>query len=245
MRPIDLLQEQLDQSLNIVFFGGAGVSTESGIPDFRSAEGIFVQETGSAYSPEEIISHDFFKGHPKVFFDFYFDKLIYPDAKPNSVHRFLADLEAAGKQVTIVTQNIDGLHQDAGSSEVYELHGTVRENYCLECNRKYSLEELERDADGIPRCSFDNGIVRPNIVLYQEGLDQNTIEASIKAIESCDMLIIGGTSLVVYPAAGLVHYFNGEHLVVINKTIIQARQAGALTFEDSLSAVFDQLEIRQ
>lgn len=244
MRPIDLLQEQLDQSLNIVFFGGAGVSTESGIPDFRSAEGIFVQETGSAYSPEEIISHDFFMRYPKVFFDFYFDKLIYPEAKPNSVHRFLADLEAAGKHVTIVTQNIDGLHQDAGSSEVYELHGTVRENYCLECNRTYSLEELERGEDGIPRCSYDHGIVRPNIVLYQEGLDQSVLEASIKAIEASDMLIIGGTSLVVYPAAGLVNYFNGDHLVVINKTIIQARQAGALTFEDSLSEVFDQLEIR-
>ena len=244
MNKIEKLQQQIKDSKRIVFFGGAGVSTESGIPDFRSAGGIFVKEAGYQYSPEEIISHSFFQQHPKVFFDFYFDKLIYPDAKPNSTHQFIADLEKVNKDVTVITQNIDGLHQDAGSTTVYELHGTVRENYCLNCHREFKLEELEKDADGIPRCPDDQGIVRPNIVLYQEGLDQDILKHAIKAIQEADMLIIGGTSLVVYPAAGLVNYFGGKHLVVINKTIIQAGQYGALTFEDSLSNVFNQIKLR-
>lgn len=243
MKDIEKLQQQINESQRIVFFGGAGVSTESGIPDFRSAEGIFVQDTGCQYAPEEIISRSFFEQHPKVFFEFYFDKLIYPNAKPNSTHQFIADLESVGKEVNVITQNIDGLHQDAGSSKVHELHGTVRDNYCLNCHDHFAIEELEKDSDGIPRCPHDSGIVRPNIVLYQEGLDEDVLNSAVKAIQEADMLIIGGTSLVVYPAAGLVNYFSGDNLVVINKTLLQASQQGALTFEDTLSNVFNQLEL--
>lgn len=235
---IKQFQEKLESSQKIVFFGGAGVSTASGIPDFRSATGLFMQDTGRNYSAEDIISHSFFNRFPEEFFSFYFEKLIFPDVKPNLAHNYLVELEKMGKEVTVVTQNIDGLHQLAGSQKVLELHGTVLENYCLDCYREYSVNELVRDEKGIPRCPQDGGVVRPNIVLYEEGLNQDTIEQAISALEAADMLIVAGTSLVVYPAAGLVNYFRGEHFVVINQTPLQIHQANALVFENTLNEVF-------
>lgn len=240
MSAIDRLKQLIHQSQQLVFFGGAGVSTESGIPDFRSAGGIFMQDTGMEYMPEQIISYSFFKQHPKAFYDFHFEHLVYPDAEPNSSHLFIADLEKRGKDVTIVTQNIDGLHQEAGSSKVLEIHGTIKDNYCMECGKDYTIQELERDADGIPRCTHDNGIVRPNVVMYEEALNQDLLFESIKAIQEADTLIIAGTSLVVYPAAGLINYFNGDNLIVINKTPISV-PANALVFEASLGEIFGQL----
>lgn len=239
---IEQFQKKLTDSKKIVFFGGAGVSTASGIPDFRSATGLFMQATGKNFSAEEIISRSFFERYPEEFFEFYFDKLIYPEAKPNLAHEFLVELERQGKDITIVTQNIDGLHQLAGSQKVLELHGTVLENYCLHCHKHYRLEELTRDDKGIPRCKEDHGIVRPDIVLYEEGLNQQTIQETISAIEEADMLIVAGTSLIVYPAAGLINYFKGEHFVVINKTPIHTYLPNAVVFEDTLNAVFSRME---
>lgn len=239
---LQAFQRQLAASKKVVFFGGAGVSTASGIPDFRSATGLFMQATGKNFTAEEIISRSFFERYPEEFFEFYFDKLIYPEAKPNLAHEFLVELEKAGKDVTVVTQNIDGLHQKAGSQRVLELHGTVLDNYCLLCDRHYSLEELTRDEKGIPRCKEDHGIVRPDIVLYEEGLNQQTIEAAITAIEEADMLIVAGTSLIVYPAAGLINYFKGKHFVVINKTPIHTYLPNALVFESTLNEVFGRME---
>ncbi|WP_414055122.1 NAD-dependent protein deacylase [Macrococcus equi] len=239
---IQQFEDALKISTKIVFFGGAGVSTESGIPDFRSASGIFMQETNSDYSPEQIISHSFFKRYPKQYFDFHFEKLVYPDALPNLAHTYLKTLEDSGKEVTIITQNIDGLHQAAGSTNVLELHGTVKNNYCLECNENYTLDELKLDHDGIPRCPKDGGIVRPDIVMYEEALDSNTIEQAIQAIKQADMLIVAGTSLSVYPAAGFVDLFQGENLVVINKTPLRTVRYDALIFEDSISNVFKKLQ---
>lgn len=237
---IDLFRDQLEQSQKIVFFGGAGVSTESGIPDFRSSEGLFVRESGTHVSPEEMISHTFYKRHPKVFFDYYFKNLVFENAEPNVAHLFLKELEDKGKDVSIVTQNIDGLHQKAGSSVVHELHGTTLNNYCETCQTNYVTSELELDEDGIPRCPKDGGIVRPDIVLYEEGLNQHTVQNAINDIQAADMLIIAGTSLVVYPAAGLIHYFNGDNLVAINKTPIHV-PSGTLVFEDTISNVFKQI----
>lgn len=239
---IKAFQEKLADSQKIVFFGGAGVSTASGIPDFRSATGLFMQTTGKNFSAEEIISRSFFERYPEEFFAFYFDKLIYPEAEPNLAHKFLVELEEQGKEVTIVTQNIDGLHQVAGSTNVLELHGTVLENYCLQCNKTYALEELERDDQGVPRCKEDHGIVRPDIVLYEEGLNQQTLQAAVDAIEEADLLIVAGTSLIVYPAAGLINYFKGKHFVVINKTPIHTYLPDALIFEDTLNEVFSRME---
>lgn len=239
---IQQFKQALNDSKKIVFFGGAGVSTESGIPDFRSANGIFMQETNSEFSPEQIISHSFFKRYPKHYFDFHFDKLVYPDAQPNLAHTFLRTLEDSGKDVTVVTQNIDGLHQLAGSSNVLELHGTVINNYCLECNENYSLKDLILDEQGIPRCPNDGGIVRPDIVMYEEALDANTIESAIQAIRSADMLIVAGTSLSVYPAAGFVDLFQGKYLVVINKTPLRKVREDAIVFEDSINNVFNKIQ---
>lgn len=239
---IQQFKQALLDSKKIVFFGGAGVSTESGIPDFRSANGIFMQETNSEFSPEQIISHSFFKRYPKHYFDFHFDKLVYPDAQPNLAHTFLRTLEDSGKDVTVVTQNIDGLHQLAGSSKVLELHGTVINNYCIECNQNYSLNELTLDETGIPRCPKDGGIVRPDIVMYEESLDTNTIESAIQAINSADMLIVAGTSLSVYPAAGFVDLFHGKYLIVINKTPLRSVREDAIIFEDTISNVFKKIQ---
>ena len=214
MNGIEQLKQWIAGSDNIVFFGGAGVSTESGIPDFRSTDGLYNQQY--AYPPETILSHTFYKSNPEEFWRFYRDKMLYLDAQPNAAHRKLAELEAAGKVRAIITQNIDGLHQKAGSKNVLELHGSVHRNYCERCGRFYTAEDILRSA-GIPRCAC-GGPIKPDVVLYEEGLDQDTLERAVAAIYQADVLIIGGTSLVVYPAAGLVRYYRGNKLAVINKT---------------------------
>lgn len=239
-KKIKKLKHQFKDSQKIVFFGGAGVSTESGIPDFRSSKGLYMQESGTHVSAEEMISHTYYKRHPKEFFNYYFENLVFENAAPNEAHVFLRDLEEQGKEVSIVTQNIDGLHQKAGSSVVHELHGSVLRNYCTDCHVHYEIDELELDKDGIPRCPRDGAIVRPDIVLYEEGLDQNVVQAAVTDIQNADMLMIAGTSLVVYPAAGLIDYFNGDHLVAINKSTIRVPQ-NTLVFEDSISNVFSKL----
>ena len=211
---VKALEDIIAKSSSIVFFGGAGVSTESGIPDFRSVDGLYNQKY--AYPPEEILSHTFFKGKTEEFYRFYRDKMLALDAKPNAAHKKLSELEAAGKLTGVVTQNIDGLHQAAGSKHVMELHGSVHRNYCMKCGKFYDAEYV-KNSEGIPRCSC-GGMIKPDVVLYEEGLDQKTIQGAVEAISSADMLIIGGTSLVVYPAAGFIDYFHGKHLVVINKS---------------------------
>jgi len=210
---IGALQEIIDESKNIVFFGGAGVSTESGIPDFRSEDGLYHEKY--SYPPERIISHSFFLTNPEVFYRFYKEKMLCLDAEPNAAHRKLAELEQAGKLKAVVTQNIDGLHQKAGSKIVYELHGSIHRNYCLRCHKFYSAKFI-KESVGIPYCSC-GGVIKPDVVLYEESLDSKTIEDAVTAITSADTLIIGGTSLVVYPAAGFIDYFRGKHLVLINK----------------------------
>lgn len=230
--------QAIQASHKIVFFGGAGVSTASGIPDFRSADGLFVQETGTQYSAEQMISRSFYDRFPSLFFDFYFDKLVYPEVEPSLSHTFLVDLERMGKEVSVVTQNIDGLHQKAGSQQVYELHGSVLNNYCSHCHTFYSLEELEKDAEGVPRCPLDGAIVKPDVVLYEERLDQATIMMAVQAISQAEMMIIAGTSLNVYPAAGFIQYFKGQYLVVINKTSLQVMYPNVLVFECPIEEVF-------
>ena len=210
---IGALQEIIDESKHIVFFGGAGVSTESGIPDFRSEDGLYHEKY--SYPPERIISHSFFLTNPEVFYRFYKEKMLCLDAEPNAAHRKLAELEQAGKLKAVVTQNIDGLHQKAGSKIVYELHGSIHRNYCMRCHKFYPAEFI-KEAEGIPYCSC-GGVIKPDVVLYEESLDGKTIEDAVTAIAHADTLIIGGTSLVVYPAAGFIDYFRGKHLVLINK----------------------------
>ena len=214
MDGIETLKQWVMDSDNIVFFGGAGVSTESGIPDFRSVDGLYNQKYD--YPPETILSHSFYMRKKEEFYRFYRDKMLCLDAKPNAAHKKLAELEAAGKLKAVVTQNIDGLHQAAGSRNVYELHGSIHRNYCMKCGKFYDAEYV-KNSEGIPRCSC-GGMIKPDVVLYEEGLDQKTIQGAVEAISSADMLIIGGTSLVVYPAAGFIDYFHGKHLVVINKS---------------------------
>ena len=206
------LQSIIDESEKIVFFGGAGVSTESGIPDFRSQDGLYNMKY--KYPPEQIISHSFFMADPEEFFRFYRDRMIYPAAKPNAAHLKLAELERAGKLSAVVTQNIDGLHSDAGSKNVIELHGSVRRNHCMKCGKSYGLEFIA-SADGVPRCSC-GGIVKPDVVLYEEPLDEHVLTGAVAAIAAADALIVGGTSLVVYPAAGLTRYFTGDTLAICN-----------------------------
>ena len=210
---IGALQEIIDESAHIVFFGGAGVSTESGIPDFRSEDGLYHEKY--SYPPERIISHSFFLTNPEVFYRFYKEKMLCLDAEPNAAHRKLAELEQAGKLKAVVTQNIDGLHQKAGSKIVYELHGSIHRNYCLRCHKFYPAKFI-KESEGIPYCSC-GGVIKPDVVLYEESLDSKTIEDAVTAITKADTLIIGGTSLVVYPAAGFIDYFRGKHLVLINK----------------------------
>ena len=210
---IKRLKELVDSSDNIVFFGGAGVSTESGIPDFRSTGGLYHQEW--KYPPEVILSHTFYESNPEEFFRFYRAKLLAPAAKPNAAHKKLAEWEAEGRLKAVITQNIDGLHQAAGSKTVYELHGSTLRNYCVKCGTFYDVDFIANSA-GVPRCPKCGGIVKPDVVLYEEGLDEEVLSGAVSAIRKADTLIIGGTSLVVYPAAGLIRYFRGRHLVVIN-----------------------------
>lgn len=212
------LTQIFKENNNIVFFGGAGVSTESNIPDFRSSTGIFNQKLNINLSPEQIVSHSFFYRYPEYFFNFYKEKLVYKDAKPNNAHIALAKLEEQGKLNGIITQNIDGLHQLAGSKKVFELHGSIHRNYCTNCNKFYSLDELLLLSNPIPHCTICSKPIKPDVVLYEEGLDDNTVESAIRLISNADVLIIGGTSLKVYPAAGFVRYFRGKHLILINKT---------------------------
>lgn len=207
------LQEIINDSKSIVFFGGAGVSTESGIPDFRSTDGLYNQKYD--FPPERILSHSYFISHTSDFYRFYRDKMLYTKAEPNKAHKALAKLEAAGKLKAVITQNIDNLHQKAGSKEVYELHGSVYRNFCMECGKSYDIDKIINCSD-IPRCSC-GGIIKPDVVLYEENLDENTIEKALNAISNCDTLIIAGTSLTVYPAAGFVRYFRGRHLILINR----------------------------
>ena len=231
------LQEMVDQSHSIVFFGGAGVSTESGIPDFRSTDGLYHQQY--AYPPETILSHTFYEQNPEGFFRFYRDKLLRLEAQPNAAHKKLAELEQTGKLRSEVTQNIDGLHQKAGSKRVYELHGSVLRNYCEACGKFYDAEYMLY-SDGVPRCSC-GGRIKPDVVLYEEGLDSDTVSGAIRAIAEADMLIVGGTSLVVYPAAGLIEYYRGHRLVVINKTALSA--AADLSILGSIGQVLSQIKV--
>ena len=212
-------REKCEKAKSIVFFGGAGVSTESGIPDFRSVDGLYNQKY--SYPPETMLSADFFRAHTDEFFRFYFDKMIYTDAKPNAAHVKLAEWEQAGKLKAVVTQNIDGLHQKAGSKTVYELHGSVHRNRCIRCGKRFSLDDVLKQKPSVPRCGC-GGVIKPDVVLYGESLPQRTVEMAVEAIAAADMLIVGGTSLAVYPAAGFIQYFNGDpdNLIVINKTVI-------------------------
>lgn len=216
MNKYEALQDIIDSSKSIVLFTGAGISVPSGIPDFRSADGIYNQKTNIKASPEDIISHSFFEQHPEEFFEFYKKKMIYPNAEPNLAHKYFAKLEKQGKNVIVVTQNIDGLHQKAGSSQVYELHGNVHRNYCEECGRFFGSQYV-LNAKGVPHCDKCGAIVKPDVVLYGEQLDEDVINRTIAAIMTTETLIVVGTSLTVYPAAGFIRYFRGKNLVVINK----------------------------
>ena len=235
--PIKQLRELVDQSERIVFFGGAGVSTESGIPDFRSTGGLYHQEW--KYPPEVILSHTFYESNPEEFFRFYRAKLLAPDARPNAAHKKLAEWEAAGKLKAVITQNIDGLHQAAGSRNVLELHGSVHRNHCERCGKFYALDEILH-TQGVPRCSC-GGIIKPDVVLYEEGLDQDVLQAAVRALMEADMLIIGGTSLNVYPAAGLISYYRGDRLVLINKSPVGRDLDARLVITDPIGQVFSQL----
>ena len=227
------LQKWIEESSNIVFFGGAGVSTESGIPDFRSTDGLYNQQYD--YPPETIISHSFYVKKPKEFYRFYKNRMLFPEAKPNRAHMALAKLEREGKVKAVVTQNIDGLHQAAGSREVLELHGSVHRNYCTRCGRFYSLDDILK-ADGVPVCDC-GGVIKPDVVLYEEGLDQDVIQRSVEYISRADVLIIGGTSLTVYPAAGLIDYYRGSKLVLINKSVTSRDGQADLVICDSIGKV--------
>ncbi|WP_142413952.1 NAD-dependent protein deacylase [Hathewaya massiliensis] len=237
---IESLLEIIKNSNNIVFFGGAGVSTSSGIPDFRSSNGLFNEKLNITFTPEELVSHSFYIKYPKEFFNFYKSKLIYPNAKPNNTHIALAKLEEMGKLKAIVTQNIDGLHQKAGSKNVFELHGSVLRNYCEECGKFYDVNFVLKSKT-IPTCIDCGGIVKPDVVLYEEGLDDSIIRGSIKAISEADTLIIGGTSLVVYPATGLIDFFRGKTLILINKSTTSADSKADIIIKDDINKVFKEV----
>lgn len=235
MNGIEILHQWMQESERVVFFGGAGVSTESGIPDFRSTDGLYNQQYD--YPPEQILSHTFFMRWPEEFFRFYRDKMLAPSAKPNKAHRALAKLEEQGKLTAVITQNIDGLHQMAGSKKVLELHGSVHRNYCMRCHKFHSMEEILH-SEGVPRCSC-GGIIKPDVVLYEEGLDQQILQESVDQIRRADMLIIGGTSLTVYPAAGLLDYYTGNRLVLINKTATARDGLANLVINESIGKALE------
>ena len=237
---IEELQRVVDQSKRIVFFGGAGVSTESGIPDFRSVDGLYNQKYD--YPPEEILSHTFFMKKTEEFYRFYRDKMLCLDKKPNKAHLKLAELERAGKLSAVVTQNIDGLHQAAGSRRVYELHGSVLRNYCRSCRKFYSAEFI-KNSTGVPKCEC-GGIIKPDVVLYEEGLDDSVVTGALNAIQTADTLIIAGTSLTVYPAAGFIRYFRGNTVVLINRDATPYDAQADLVFHESVGALLGQIEVR-
>ena len=233
---IETLKTWIEASDNIVFFGGAGVSTESGIPDFRSTDGLYHQKF--EYPPETILSHTFFYQHTEYFYRFYREKMLPLEAEPNAAHRALAALERAGKLRAIVTQNIDGLHQKAGSKNVFELHGSIWRNYCTKCGKSYSAEFI-RDSGGVPHCAC-GGLIKPDVVLYEEGLDEKTIKGAVRAIAEADVLIVGGTSLTVYPAAGLIRYYGGNRLVLINRDETPYDGYANLIFREPIGQVLGQ-----
>ena len=237
MEQIETLQSWIDGSRSIVFFGGAGVSTESGIPDFRSVDGLYNQKY--RWPPEEILSHTFFERMPEEFFRFYRDKVLCPWAKPNAAHKKLAELEKAGKLTSVVTQNIDGLHQKAGSKEVLELHGSIHRNYCTRCGKFFDAEYMQK-AEGVPHCTC-GGLIKPDVVLYEEGLDMQVISKAIRYISNADVLIVGGTSLVVYPAAGLIDYYNGKKLVMVNKSVTPKDAGADLLVQGSIGEIFSRI----
>lgn len=226
------LADVVSRSTSIVFFGGAGVSTESGIPDFRSADGLYNQDLGLSIAPEEILSHSFFMKHTGQFYDYYKTNIVHSEARPNTAHLALAQLEREGKMSAVITQNIDGLHQMAGSREVIELHGSVHRNYCLTCGRRYGLDVV-LEAPSIPKCTC-GGVIRPDVVLYEEPLDETVIARAVRALSRADTLIVGGTSLVVYPAAGLIDLFHGSDLVLINKEPTPADDRATLVIHDAI-----------
>ncbi len=234
------VKEIVDKSKRIVFFGGAGVSTESNIPDFRSESGLYQAVSQYGQSPETMLSHSFFMRHMDTFYDYYKNNLIYQDAKPNKAHEALARLEREGKLTAVVTQNIDGLHQLAGSKTVYELHGSVLRNYCMDCNAFYDLDYIMDPAHcqgDVPKCEACGGTIKPDVVLYEEALDESVMSGAVEAISKADTLIVGGTSLVVYPAAGLINYFRGDNLVLINKSETQYDNRATLVINDAIGKV--------
>ena len=234
---INKLKELIDKSDNIVFFGGAGVSTESNIPDFRSSSGLFSEKLNKNFTPEQLVSHTFFVRYPDEFFKFYKDKLIYTDAKPNNAHKALAKLEEMGKLKAVITQNIDGLHQMAGSKKVLELHGSVHRNYCTKCHKFFDLEGMLALDGNIPHCDECGGVVKPDVVLYEEGLDDNVVTETLRALLSADLLIIGGTSLVVYPAASFISYYRGKDIVLINKSSTGYDNEASLVINESIGEI--------
>ena len=237
MEKLQELQRMIDESQRIVFFGGAGVSTESNIPDFRSSDGLYNEQY--QYPPEQVVSHTFFQKRTEWFYDFYKNKMMFLDAKPNAAHKKLAELERAGKLTAVVTQNIDGLHQMAGSKCVLELHGSIQRNYCQRCGKFYDAKYI-KESEGIPRCEC-GGIIKPDVVLYEEGLDGRTIQNTVQAIAQADMLIIGGTSLVVYPAASFIDYFHGKYLVVINKSATPRDGQADLCIQEPIGKVLGEI----
>ena len=244
--PEKLIEQMLRDSRSVVFFGGAGVSTESGIPDFRSANGVYSQKYGEL-SPERIISRSFFDDDPEIFYKFYRDKLIFKDAQPNGAHKKLAELEAAfegvGKKLTVITQNIDGLHQSAGSRNVIELHGSVLRNFCMKCHKKYGLEAVTGSETTVPKCPACGGIIKPDVVLYEESLNEDDITEAVAAITTADMLIIAGTSLIVYPAAGFVRYFHGKHSVIVNLAPSDRDMLTELVVREKVGELFSKIDV--
>ena len=237
MSTLEELQSVIDKSKRIVFFGGAGVSTESGIPDFRSVDGLYHQKF--KYPPETMLSHTFYETHTEEFYDIYRAKMLALDAQPNAAHRKLAEWERQGKLKAVITQNIDGLHQKAGSQEVLELHGSVLRNHCTRCGKFYGVERIA-ESRGIPRCTC-GGIIKPDVVLYEESLPEQTVEQAVRALAAADVLLIGGTSLTVYPACNLLRYFNGEHLVVLNRDATQIDEQADLCIRDKIGTVLSQI----
>ena len=240
MSTLEQLQNVIDNSKRIVFFGGAGVSTESGIPDFRSVDGLYNQKYD--YPPEQILSHTFFMHNTEEFYRFYRDKMLCLDKKPNKAHLKLAELEKAGKLTAVVTQNIDGLHQAAGSKKVYELHGSVLRNYCMKCGKFYPAEYI-KNSNGIPKCEC-GGVIKPDVVLYEEGLDDSTVSEALRAIQTADTLIIAGTSLTVYPAAGFISYFKGDNIVLINRDETPFDSKANLVFHEKVGELLDKINVK-